>query len=98
MTEQLTEEQIAEFKEAFCLFDKDGDGMTFSISHSYHPCLSKWIACCFDIVFVFVFSFSDYCYSFTFFVDFVMHNEIEIRFINLYLFWHIRIMSNIPGQ
>ncbi|KAJ6969918.1 EF-hand domain-containing protein [Populus alba x Populus x berolinensis] len=26
MTEQLTEEQIAEFKEAFSLFDKDGDG------------------------------------------------------------------------
>ena len=24
--EQLTEEQIAEFKEAFSLFDKDGDG------------------------------------------------------------------------
>jgi len=27
MVEQLTEEQIAEFKEAFSLFDKDGDGM-----------------------------------------------------------------------
>ncbi|KAB5524263.1 hypothetical protein DKX38_022012 [Salix brachista] len=27
MTEQLTEEQIAEFKEAFSLFDKDGDGI-----------------------------------------------------------------------
>ena len=25
-SEQLTEEQIAEFKEAFSLFDKDGDG------------------------------------------------------------------------
>lgn len=25
-SEQLTEEQIAEFKEAFALFDKDGDG------------------------------------------------------------------------
>ena len=24
--EELTEEQIAEFKEAFLLFDKDGDG------------------------------------------------------------------------
>ena len=89
MTEQLTEEQIAEFKEAFCLFDKDGDGMTFSISHSYHP----WIACCFDIVFLFLI-----IVIVLLFVDFVMHNEIEIRFINLYLFWHIRIMSNIPGQ
>ena len=26
MAHQLTEEQIAEFKEAFSLFDKDGDG------------------------------------------------------------------------
>ncbi|XP_057791534.1 calmodulin isoform X2 [Salvia miltiorrhiza] len=26
MAQQLTEEQIAEFKEAFSLFDKDGDG------------------------------------------------------------------------
>lgn len=26
MAEHLTEEQIAEFKEAFSLFDKDGDG------------------------------------------------------------------------
>lgn len=26
MAEILSEEQIVEFKEAFCLFDKDGDG------------------------------------------------------------------------
>eukprot|EP00959_Pyramimonas_sp_CCMP1952_P172165 3597244-Pyramimonas_sp.AAC.1 len=26
MADQLTDEQIAEFKEAFALFDKDGDG------------------------------------------------------------------------
>ena len=26
MVDQLTEEQVAEFKEAFSLFDKDGDG------------------------------------------------------------------------
>lgn len=26
MSDQLTEEQIAEYKEAFSLFDKDGDG------------------------------------------------------------------------
>ena len=25
--DQLTEEQVSEFKEAFSLFDKDGDGM-----------------------------------------------------------------------
>ena len=32
MAEQLTEEQIAEFKEAFSLFDKDGDGKCGVIS------------------------------------------------------------------
>lgn len=31
MADQLTEEQIAEFKEAFSLFDKDGDGKKNSI-------------------------------------------------------------------
>lgn len=32
MGDVLTEEQIAEFQEAFCLFDKDGDGMpSFSL-------------------------------------------------------------------
>jgi hypothetical protein len=36
MVEQLTEEQIAEFKEAFSLFDKDGDGtcLMFSVKLS----------------------------------------------------------------
>jgi calmodulin len=27
MAEQLSDEQIAEFKEAFALFDRDGDGI-----------------------------------------------------------------------
>ena len=31
MADQLTEEQIAEFKEAFSLFDKDGDGELYLI-------------------------------------------------------------------
>jgi calmodulin len=31
MADQLTEEQIAEFKEAFSLFDKDGDGELFVV-------------------------------------------------------------------
>lgn len=30
MADQLTDDQISEFKEAFSLFDKDGDGM-------FHP-------------------------------------------------------------
>lgn len=33
MAEQLTDDQIAEFKEAFSLFDKDGDGIL-----SLSPC------------------------------------------------------------
>jgi len=36
MADQLTEEQIAEFKEAFSLFDKDGDGKCGDF------CSSKW--------------------------------------------------------
>jgi calmodulin len=31
MADQLTEEQIAEFKEAFSLFDKDGDGKSMEL-------------------------------------------------------------------
>jgi calmodulin len=30
MAEHLTDEQIGEFKEAFSLFDKDGDGMSYT--------------------------------------------------------------------
>lgn len=29
MADQLTDDQISEFKEAFSLFDKDGDGIFF---------------------------------------------------------------------
>lgn len=41
MADQLTEEQIAEFKEAFSLFDKDGDGefvsrMDLSLGFGFH--------------------------------------------------------------
>ncbi|XP_022720056.1 calmodulin-2/4-like isoform X1 [Durio zibethinus] len=38
MGEVLSEEQIAEFQEAFCLFDKDGDGMVSSLSS---PCFGN---------------------------------------------------------
>ncbi len=51
MVEQLTEEQIAEFKEAFSLFDKDGDGtcVIFLI------CLLMTILACFIEYFICVF-------------------------------------------
>ena len=41
MADQLTEEQIAEFKEAFSLFDKDGDGelLSFMENDGRYPCL-----------------------------------------------------------
>jgi hypothetical protein len=32
MADQLTDDQIAEFKEAFSLFDKDGDGKDASVA------------------------------------------------------------------
>ncbi|CAN7056984.1 unnamed protein product [Brassica rapa subsp. trilocularis] len=38
MADQLTDDQISEFKEAFSLFDKDGDG-TLSSSASFVECL-----------------------------------------------------------
>jgi hypothetical protein len=40
MADQLTEEQIAEFKEAFSLFDKDGDG-EFSSCYGKRLCRAK---------------------------------------------------------
>jgi hypothetical protein len=42
MADQLTEEQIAEFKEAFSLFDKDGDG-TSSHRLARGFCLPPWM-------------------------------------------------------
>jgi len=38
MADQLTEEQIAEFKEAFSLFDKDGDGKGLKVAMLYSHC------------------------------------------------------------
>ena len=32
MADQLTDDQIFEFKEAFSLFDKDGDGLLLDLS------------------------------------------------------------------
>ncbi|CAL9137011.1 unnamed protein product [Musa textilis] len=46
MTEQLTDDQIAEFKEAFSLFDKDGDGPILSIPFCCHPLLPLDLCSC----------------------------------------------------
>lgn len=44
MADQLNEEQIAEFKEAFALFDKNGDG---SITTKVQVCLCRnWAQLC----------------------------------------------------
>ena len=41
MAEQLNEEQIAEFKEAFALFDKNGDGsITTKVTSKFN--LGTW--------------------------------------------------------
>lgn len=37
MADQLTDDQISEFKEAFSLFDKDGDGFSLSLFISPLP-------------------------------------------------------------
>lgn len=42
MAEHLTEEQTAEFREAFALFDKDGDGtIRFVVPGQNFKCLDK---------------------------------------------------------
>jgi hypothetical protein len=60
MADQLTDDQIAEFKEAFSLFDKDGDGKLLlrlpSLRCLQHPlppflsssyyCLDMYLPCC----------------------------------------------------
>lgn len=47
MADQLNEEQIAEFKEAFALFDKNGDGsittkVSFGGSRNWAPSCDHW--------------------------------------------------------
>lgn len=57
--EDYTEEQIAEFKEAFSLFDKDGDGESsrgakpweINFPESGDTC-QPWIKLCFDFLFL----------------------------------------------
>jgi Ca2+-binding EF-hand superfamily protein len=51
MAEQLSTDQISEFKEAFSLFDKDGDGTLASLSLS--------LSLCFETGRNFVFQLSD---------------------------------------
>ena len=46
MADQLTDEQISEFKEAFSLFDKDGDGSQLLL-------FSRPIFFGFDFIFVY---------------------------------------------
>jgi hypothetical protein len=44
MADQLTDDQIAEFKEAFSLFDKDGDGTHLTWSPSFSSLLGSSIS------------------------------------------------------
>ena len=46
MADQLTEEQIAEFKEAFSLFDKDGDGESSNKKHCRESQTPPGANCC----------------------------------------------------
>jgi hypothetical protein len=54
MSESFTEDQIGEFKEAFSLFDKDGDGskFTFSLCFILPLNMSLYILCygCFLLI------------------------------------------------
>ncbi len=64
MVEQLTEDQIAEFKEAFSLFDKDGDGtfvfFLISLLMTMLACFIEDFVCVFvAVVIVDFFSFHE---------------------------------------
>jgi len=48
MAEHLSDEQIAEFKEAFALFDKDGDGKFHVVGQGGRRLL-LWITRCSEI-------------------------------------------------
>ncbi|KAG6512413.1 hypothetical protein ZIOFF_030524 [Zingiber officinale] len=52
MAEQLTEEQIAFFKEAFSLFDKDGNGILSPLSRFYLKCNPRLSAMCLLVAFL----------------------------------------------
>lgn len=51
MADQLTDDQISEFKEAFSLFDKDGDGQCSLITYAFS---SLDLLCSCDFVGVFL--------------------------------------------
>lgn len=51
MADQLTEEQIAEFKEAFSLFDKDGDGECCRKRHSLAEEFPLWGSVCWWVLY-----------------------------------------------
>ncbi len=51
MADQLTEEQIAEFKEAFSLFDKDGDGTITTKELGLHGNIHQDLVHCISSIF-----------------------------------------------
>ena len=56
MADQLTDDQISEFKEAFSLFDKDGDGMfldlSFAVSRGVFAFVFMFLACVFSLIYL----------------------------------------------
>lgn len=73
MADQLTDDQIAEFKEAFSLFDKDGDGLfsqiPFSFSFSFSFFLDLVIHILFFACFVYWWSRFPFLIDFSFCVE-----------------------------
>jgi len=57
MADQLTDDQISEFKEAFSLFDKDGDGLFLLIY-----LLICFLGCFWFCFYVFLFYFTLNCF------------------------------------
>ena len=54
MADQLTDDQISEFKEAFSLFDKDGDGISSSLRSSFLTMEMVFFCFAFSLLFLMV--------------------------------------------
>jgi hypothetical protein len=81
MADQLTDDQIAEFKEAFSLFDKDGDGLFSQISSSLF--FFHFLDLAFHILacFVFLFFYFSETYRVPSLIDFSMLIGLFVEFL-----------------
>lgn len=88
MAEQLTEDQISEFKEAFSLFDKDGDGLIFLLFISFliiltHTPYKVFVCFCLDFGYGFFYFHGEFFVSL---IDYEYCSGFELA-TSLFLLW-----------